>query len=84
MNLKWTERSETGETILRESFPINMDNVGQHARKNCKNCFSKGYLEVDSGSRRFNGEEIKFNPRVVTCNCVDNHLAKIEKLKDQK
>jgi hypothetical protein len=93
MLLKWREQNEYGEVVERSSFEINLDNVESYARRNCRKCYGRGWEKMDSGANPLNKfyraenievREPNLNERVVTCSCVDNHLARLDRIKDQK
>lgn len=93
MLLRWTTINEFGETVEQNSLNINMNNIESYAKENCRRCHGRGWERMDSGANPINRfyaaqnidhREPALNERIESCSCVDNHLAKLDRLKDQK
>ena len=84
---------ENDEVIDNGNFEINLKNVSGYARKNCRHCYGRGYLEMDGGAKyipfldkenRVFTKKVTIGQKVETCYCVDNHFALLDRIKSKK
>ncbi len=81
MVLKWHEINEYNELVTHNSHEINTKNVCMYANKNCRHCNGRGMHEYSLGKGyRYYEESL----RILTCVCVDKHLAKLQNLKEKQ
>lgn len=87
MLLQWTETTPIGEQVLREGNQYNVRNVQQYARPNCRRCHGRGVETWDCGYRYVRIDQppyvgkVLYNPRKLSCECVDRNLQRIEDAK---
>lgn len=84
MLLQWESTNDLGETVVHKDPEF--DAIAGKAKKNCKKCFSKGYVYYDNGWENvivFN-EELQrevydrkpIYPRLISCDCVWRRINK--------
>jgi len=79
MQLAWVELDETLQLVNKfAQGEVNLNSVASYARRNCKHCHARGFLPLDLG-KGYVSHEHSF--RLVTCYCVDRHLAKLGETK---
>lgn len=86
MMLKWTTINEYGDEITHTNPELSVENAASYARKNCRRCYARGYLEFDEGWIYYNEvenghQQIKRrpkNPRVESCSCVDRIIQRTQ------
>ena len=78
MLLQWTE-VDFGKLVGRINPTYNPSNINQYANKNCKKCNGRGYQEYNLGSGY---RHPMLSLRIISCQCVDKHFAKLERLKE--
>lgn len=79
MQLAWVELDETQQLVKKfAQGEVNLNSVASYAKRNCRHCHARGYLPLDFGMGYVCHEH---SMRIVTCYCVDRHLAKLENSK---
>jgi len=82
MILRWQEMDEYGNTVVRDSNNINVDNVKGYAKRSCRQCYGRGTQEIDHGYRlrrmvindNISIVRERYAVAIVACQCVLNKL----------
>lgn len=54
MKLEWCELNEFGQPTVVKHPAIDLELARQHAKRNCRQCNGKGYLELNGGKGCYN------------------------------
>lgn len=84
MLLRWVEQDETGNEVVRNNYPVNVENACNYARRNHRVCHGRGYQNFDNGyhyvmeydpeSDRQIYVRKQVNPRVIACDCAIRNI----------
>lgn len=84
MMLRWIEIDETGNEIVRNNYPVTVENACTYARKNHRICHGRGVQHYDNGYQYvYEMDENlerpimvrkQINPRIIACDCVIKHI----------